>query len=171
MLIFHLLENFGSRKNSWFKASRALFSIKQSLFSNNINRRQFFMYLIRLLSLLQCTIVKFGSHIKHVTKRKHWMKCLIYLLRFWKFVLGVHSKATNFAVYSELGRLPLIIGGKASCVSYWLHVICSNRENLASKAYLEQFNSSGEKYAWLNFVKKSIMWSGIFTCMEQPVNI
>ena len=25
-----------------------------------------------------------------------------------------------------------------------------------SKAYLEQFNSSGEKYAWLNFVKRVI---------------
>ena len=32
------------------KASRALFSIKPSHFSNNIKHRQFFMYLIRLLS-------------------------------------------------------------------------------------------------------------------------
>ena len=62
-----------------------------------------------------------------------------------KFVLGVHSKATNFA--SELGQFPLIIGGIVSCISYWLHVICSYRENLASKAYLEQFNNLGEKYA------------------------
>ena len=80
--------------------------------------------------------------------------------RFCKFVLGVHSKAMNFAVYSELGRFPLIIGGIASCISYWLHVICSNRENLASKAYLEQFNSSGEKYAWLNFVKRVLCHLG-----------
>ena len=29
--------------------------------------------------------------------------------RFSKFVLGVHSKASNFAVLSELGQYPLII--------------------------------------------------------------
>ena len=56
--------------------------------------------------------------------------------------------------HTTLVWYPLIIGGIASCISYWLRVICSNPENLASKAYLEQFNSSGEKYAWLNFVKR-----------------
>ena len=30
-------------------------------------------------------------------------------LKFFKRILGVHSKSTNLAVYGELGRVPLIV--------------------------------------------------------------
>ena len=36
--------------------------------------------------------------------------------RFSKYVLGVHSKSSNFAVYSELGQFPFIISVIASCI-------------------------------------------------------
>ena len=38
--------------------------------------------------------------------------------RFSKYVLGVHSKSSNFAVYSELGQFPLIISVIASCINF-----------------------------------------------------
>ena len=63
-------------------------------------------------------------------------------------------KSYEFSVHSELGRFPLIIGGVVSCLNYWLYVICSYRESFAYKAYLEQLISSGEKYAWVSFVKR-----------------
>ena len=46
--------------------------------------------------------------------------------RFSKYVLGVHSKASNFAVFSELGQFPLIISIIVSCINFWLHTIQSN---------------------------------------------
>ena len=37
--------------------------------------------------------------------------------------LGVHSKASNFAVYSELGQFPLIISVIASVINFWIHTL------------------------------------------------
>ena len=41
----------------------------------------------------------------------------------------------------------------ASCVNFWFHVVKSSDKSLLSKAYLEQYNSSGVKYIWVRFVK------------------
>ena len=38
--------------------------------------------------------------------------------RFSKFVLGVHSKASNFAVLSELGQYPLVLSALVSCINF-----------------------------------------------------
>ena len=73
--------------------------------------------------------------------------------RFSKFILGVHSKASNFAVQSELGQYPLVISALVSCINFWLHVVQSSDKSLINKAYLEQCNNSNSK--WLNFVKKT----------------
>ena len=71
--------------------------------------------------------------------------------RFSKFILGVHSKASNFAVLSELGQYPLVISALVSCINFWLHVVQSSDKSLINKAYLEQCNNSNSQ--WLNFVK------------------
>ena len=73
--------------------------------------------------------------------------------RFSKYVLGVHSKASNFAVFSELGQFPLIISIIASCVISLLHTIQSNSESLISAAYWEQYNNPGLKSLWSGFIK------------------
>ena len=39
------------------------------------------------------------------------------LTRFSIYILGVRSKASNFAVYSELGLFPMIISVIMSCVN------------------------------------------------------
>ena len=64
--------------------------------------------------------------------------------RFSKFALGVHSKASNFAVLSELGQYPLV---------FWLHIVQSNDNSLVNKAYREKCNNSNSQ--WLNFVQKN----------------
>ena len=74
-------------------------------------------------------------------------------IRFCKYVLGVNSKACNFAVISELGRFPMLISILTSCINFWLHTIQSNKDSLISKAYQEQMNDSGDKCMWLQFVK------------------
>ena len=91
-------------------------------------------------------------------------------MRFSKYVLGVHSKASNFAVISELGQLPLIISILTSCINFWLHTIQSNTDSLVKKAYHEQMNGSNNKCAWLQFIKSilydlgfSHVWNNQFT--------
>ena len=54
--------------------------------------------------------------------------------RFLKFVLGVHSKASNFAVFSELGQYPLVISAIVSSINFWLHAVQSKDNSLVSKA-------------------------------------
>ena len=52
-------------------------------------------------------------------------------LRYCKFALGVHSKATNLAVYGELGRYPLFIDQAVSVAKYIYHMeYCSNNKLL-----------------------------------------
>ena len=53
--------------------------------------------------------------------------------RFSKFVLGVHSKASNFAVLSELGQYPLVLSALVSCIIFWLHIVQSNDHHLLIK--------------------------------------
>ena len=74
-------------------------------------------------------------------------------MRFCKHVLGVHSKACNFAVISDLGLFPLIISIITNCINFWLHTTQSNANSLLQKAYQEQVNSSNDNSLWLQFVK------------------
>ena len=74
---------------------------------------------------------------------------------FTKFVLGVHSKASNFAVLSELGQYPLVLSALVSCMNFWLHFVQSNDNSLVNKAYREQCNNSNSQ--WLSFVKRTFM--------------
>ena len=73
--------------------------------------------------------------------------------RFSKYILGVHSEASDFGVYSELGQFPLIISVIASCINFWLHTVQSKSKSLISEAYWEQLNNSGVKSLWLIFLK------------------
>ena len=45
-------------------------------------------------------------------------------IRFSKFVLGVHSKASSFAVLSEIGQYPLIISAIVSCI-FFGYMLCN----------------------------------------------
>ena len=74
--------------------------------------------------------------------------------RFCKSVLGVSSRATNFAVYSELGQIPLVISVICSAINFWLHTISSNSNSLLFKVYLEQIYSSCENHHSLISSKK-----------------
>ena len=92
------------------------------------------------------------------------LRCLIkviqslikYLPSFCKYVLGVHYKACNFAVLSELGQFPLLISTITGCLNFWMHILQSGSESLLSKAYIEQYTSSSDKHLWTQFVKNML---------------
>ena len=104
-----------AENNLSLKASRALFSIKQSIFDNSLNPSA----VVRIFDSLIKPIALYNSEIWVPYKSCFQRKSLddifemsfkgfnefdkIYT-RFLKYVLGVHSKACNFAVYSEFGH-------------------------------------------------------------------
>ena len=62
--------------------------------------------------------------------------------RFSKFFLGVHSKASHFAVQSERGQCPLTKSALVSCIKLWWHVVLSSDKLLINKAYRKHRNNS-----------------------------
>ena len=162
-----------------FKASRAFFSIKQSIFDGTVKP--------------SAAMRIFDSHIKHIAlynseiwagyKICYQNKSLDEMLdmsfkcnnefdniftRFSKYVSGVCSEATNFAVFSELGQFPMLISVIARCINFWIHTIQSTNESLLSEAYWEQCNKPVLKSSWLNFVKKNVLTGLGFShqCLE-----
>ena len=184
-----------AEKNLSMKASRALFSIKQSIFDKTIKPSG----VLRIFDSLIKPIGLYGSEIWLGYKSCYQNKSLDAMfdmsfkcynefdkifIRFSKFVLGVHSKASNFGVLSELGQFPLIISVITSCINFWLHTVQSTSESLVSEAYWEQCNNPGVKSMWLCFVKNvltdlgfSHLWdnqctfntSAILTCIKNKL--
>lgn len=154
-----------AEKTLSLKASRALFSVKQSLFNND---NMMPTAILRIFDALVKPIALYNSEIWLGYKSCYQKKSIEEIfdisikgqnefdkifMRFSKFVLGVHSKASNFAVLSELGQYPLIISAIVSCINFWLHAMKSGTSSLVYKAYLEQYGNSSSKSSWLNFVK------------------
>ena len=96
------------------KASRALYSIKQSIFDSTIKPSA----VMRIFDSIIQPIALYNSELWAGYKTCYQNKSLAemfdmsfkcnnefnkFFTRFSKYVLGVHSKATNFAVFSELG--------------------------------------------------------------------
>ena len=123
--------------------------MKQSVFNNNVKPSVIF----KIFDSLVKPIALYGSDVWFGYKKCFYNKSLneifemsfkghnefdkIYT-RFCKSVLGVHSKTSNFAVYSELGQIPLVISIISSSINFWLHTVSSNSDSILFKAYLEQ---------------------------------
>ena len=83
-------------------------------------------------------------------------------MRFSKQVLGVHSKASNFEVVSELGQFPLIISVLANCINFRFQTIQSNTNSILQKANPEQMGSSNNSNnIWLHFVNSLLYDLGL----------
>ena len=146
------------------KASRALFSIKQSIFDSTIKRSA----VMHIFDSHINPIALYNSEIWAGYKTCYQNKSLDemfdmsfkcnnefdkFFTRFSKYVLGVNSKATNFAVFSELGQFSMLISVIARCINFWIHTIQSSNESLMSEAYWEQCNNPVLKSSWLRFIK------------------
>ena len=154
-----------AEKTLSMKASRALFLIKQSIFDKAIKPSsilQFFDALVKPIALYNseiwsaykpCLRGKTVEEMFELTLKNTNEFDKTYM-RFSKQVLGVHSKASNFAVVSELGQFPLIVSVLANCINFWIHTIQSNTDSILQKAYREQMGSSNNNNnIWLQFVK------------------
>ena len=77
-------------------------------------------------------------------------------LKFCKSTLGVNSKATNLAVYSELGRYPLLVDRITACMKYILYVETETENKLLKSIYkgLTTEQKLKEKSKLLNMEKQ-----------------
>jgi len=75
-------------------------------------------------------------------------------LKFCKYALGVNSRATNNAVYGEVGRYPLYTVIVKSMFSYWRRLESQKKSNLLSEALSlsKSLNDKG-KLSWFSSVK------------------
>ena len=153
-----------AEKTLSMKASRASFAIKQSILNKNLKPSA----ILHIYDALVKPIVLYNSEIWSIYKPCFKGKTVDELfkltlkntndfdktyMRFCKHILGVHSKASNFAVISELGQFPLIISIITNCINFWVHTIQSDTNSLLKKAYQQQMNSSNYNNIWIQFVK------------------
>ena len=82
--------------------------------------------------------------------------------RFYKTILGVHSKASNIGTKGELGKFPLVNDIVIFSLKYWLQIVMDKpKESLVYSCYLEQLNNfiSGENdHLWVLFIHKSLTY-------------
>ncbi|MEW8545934.1 MAG: reverse transcriptase family protein, partial [Candidatus Thiodiazotropha sp.] len=167
--------------NLSLKANRALFSIKQSIFNKNIKPSA----VLNIFDALVKPIALYASELWSPYKPCYKNKTLDEMfelslkssseydklyIKFCKYLLGVHSKACNFAVLSELGQYPLLITILTSSINFWLHIIQSSCDSLVAKAYLEQINGPNDRSIWVQFIKNvmcdlgfSHVWNNHYT--------
>ena len=80
-------------------------------------------------------------------------------LKFLKSILGVHSKATNLAVFGELGRYPLFIDSITRCMKYIQYIETETENKLLTFFYeclLSGQSRFNKKYAVLLTIEKQI---------------
>ena len=107
-----------AEKTLSMKANRALFSIKQGIFDKSIKPSS----VLHIFDALVKPIALYNAEIWAAYKSCYKSKTLEDMfdislksncefdkvnIRFCKYVLGVNSKACNFAVISELGQFPM----------------------------------------------------------------
>ena len=80
-------------------------------------------------------------------------------LKFYKYILGVHKRTTNLAVYGDLGRTPLFIDIVCAVIKYFRRLEEINSESLLGQA----FNSSKE----IHTSGKESWYSSILFIMQQ----
>jgi hypothetical protein len=76
-------------------------------------------------------------------------------LHFCKFILGVNSKASNIAVLSELGRVPIFVHNMKKLFKF--HQKCKNNtESLLHEAYVESKNTGLSWYKFIVYTLKKL---------------
>jgi len=63
-------------------------------------------------------------------------------LKFCKLTLGVHSKSSNLAVYSELGRYPLFIDQLVQCMKYINYIENETKNSFLKKVYANLYENN-----------------------------
>ncbi len=138
------------------KARRALFRMREILYSNNIQSCSTY---ISMFDLLVRPILTYASEIWAVNNHRKRDGFSMDLecdrspfekinLRFCKQLLGVHSKASNMAVRGELGRYPIMCTIVISMVKYFVRLRSLPEERTLKRIIIEIENGNIASSWW-----------------------
>ncbi len=93
-------------------------------------------------------------------------------LRWCKYILGVHSKSSNLAVTSDLGRYPLFTDIFTGMVKFWLRLQNYDKNSLLYDSYVSNISlmTSGDQ-CWLSNIRKIIDKVDLSNCFDINGNI
>ena len=147
------------------KALRALFGMKRAIIKNKLSIKSLFI----LFDTLVKPVLLYGSQViaPHCTLTKSLANILVstsetYLnkfgrdvyekfhLKFLKWCLSVHNKASNAGCWGETGRVPLIFDAIKLSVDYFIKARNRIGDSLLRAAFTEQKNLHLEWYAVCN---------------------
>ena len=118
------------------KASKAMYSIRRSLFSDKINTlfdscvKPILLYCSEIWCLDNLVTSKCNIEEKHFSCPPVKVQ-----IKFIKHLLGVNRSAVNLAVFSELGVVPISVDALKLSVGFWLHLVNSHNSSLVNNAY------------------------------------
>ena len=85
-----------------------------------------------------------------------------FYMRFLKYCLGVHRKASNIAVYGELGKTPLSLKVMTRVCKNWLRIMNMDQNSLLFNAYKCHVEmSETNQSSWLKSVKDTLHAVGL----------
>ena len=142
------------------KAMKAMFKLRSAVFNTNMNPKT----ALFLFDSLIRPIATYGSEVwgaflndipdmfninssKLNTDNMSFEKLD---LKFCKYILGVHRKASNLGSRGELGRFPISLHITKMMIKYWLRMTDYNKNTLLYDAYLCNLELLGDnKNCWL----------------------
>ena len=138
------------------KANKAIFCIRKTLYSNNSNvllHTKLFETCVKPI-LLYCSEVwalplLLKGNNKDIESRYDNFIPNKVLIKFSKYVLGVHKSASNMAVLGDIGLFPLSLNALKATVEFWFHLL-KTKDNLLAKAYKDNLLI---KDSWCNKLK------------------
>ena len=92
-------------------------------------------------------------------------------IHFCKYILGVHKRSSNFAVFSELGRYPLQINILLSTLSYWHRLENTNTELLSDAFACSQTLHKNGFHSWFSSIHNILSMLGITYANHQLNNL
>ena len=89
--------------------------------------------------------------------------------KFCKYVLGVPSRASNFAVKAELGREPIFAFICCQALRYWIRILNMTEDRLVKSAYLSELDihkRGGQ--SWASFIHILLELANLSSVWDAP---
>ena len=161
-----------AKKQLYDKSVKALYSLKRNIISLNPNINtsiHIFDHTIKPILLYgseiwACSLPKKTSiddlfDFNKIARSFYSEKLHIH---FCKYILGVHKRSSNFAVFSELGRYPLQISILLSTLSYWHRLKNTNTELLSDAFACSKTLHENGFHSWFSSLRS------IFSLLDIP---
>jgi hypothetical protein len=78
-------------------------------------------------------------------------------IKFCRYILGVHRKATNIAVRAELGLYPVLVELLIHSAKYWIQLCDTGLVTWVKKAYLDSYILKDKSHTWATHIQK--LWT------------